>query len=143
VYEIKDHVSKEYGQKELFVNNNVIIVDDFVRYIKVISPLFDNELEKRNIDYQKFINKTEKYNLDSCFNKNIKLINEGQYRKKYIRYKKKSMGICFLYNIAYYDNIAFVQVKVELSYGRTYVNFYFFKIEKDKWELLYSKTDVD
>lgn len=140
IYDLQDYTIKEYKQKKLFLNKDISLIDDFVYSLKVLSPLFENELEKRNIDYKKFINKTESINLDSCFNKKIKLIDEGTYRNK--KYNKKSKGICYISNIAYYDNFAFVRVNVELSYGRRYSNFYFFQ-KYENWNIIYSKEGCD
>lgn len=143
VLDIKEKNIKVHSERDLFVNDKIDFFDDFVQYLKVSNHLFGDELETRSIDYTKFSNKTDKIFLDSCFNKDIKTINMGLYRDKKKRFKRKSIGICNLSNIAFYDNYAFIHVSVELSFNRIFGNYYFYKKEKNKWELIYSKTDVD
>jgi len=141
IYDLKEQVKMDYRQKELFVSNQVMIYDDFARLITVLKPLFGNELEKRNIDCKNFIYKTENIGID-CFNKDIKLISEANYFMKIKRNAKKSRGICSFSNIGYYDEFAFVEVKVQLSYSRQYSNFYFFKKDTN-WKLVYFREGCD
>ena len=145
IYDLKEQVKRDYRQKELFVSNQIQILNDFPRFIEQMKPLFGNELEKRDIDYKQITNKMDSFNF-KCFDKSIKVINAGDYYSKYIknakRQAKKYKGICFFSNIGYSYEFAFVEVIVQLSYSRQYSNFYFFKKETN-WKLVYFREGCD
>lgn len=141
IYELEIQVKKEYNQKELYVANHLLIIEDFTRFISTINPLFENELSNRNIDYNKFVHRTDSFNF-KCFSKKIKLMQESDYYAKRKKYSKREKGICYFSNIGYYNNLAFVAVVVQLSYSRRYSNFYFF--QKDvNWNIVYYKEGCD
>lgn len=117
IYDLKDQVKNDYRQKDLYVANQVLIIEDFPRFIDLMKPLFNNELEKRMIKYSNITNRTDSFDLISCFDNRIKVINHADYyaefNKNPKRYaNKKRKGICFLSNIGYSDKFAFVEVIV-------------------------------
>lgn len=147
IYDLKEQVKNDYKQKDLYVANQIQILNDFPRFIEQMKPLFNNELEKKNIDYSEITNMTDSFDFSGCFDKSIKVINAGDYYAKFDRNPRRyankiRKGICFFSNIGYSDKFAFVEVIVQLSYSRRYSNFYFFQKETT-WKLIYFREGCD
>ncbi|MDI3546100.1 MAG: hypothetical protein PWP68_1517, partial [Rikenellaceae bacterium] len=98
-------------------------------------------LVKNNIDYTKFINKTNIKEINCNFN-NIKIISGYDYYSHTKKYSRKKICVIIFSNIAFYDNYAFFSARIILSYGRVYANFYFLRKNKN-WELIYSSIGHD
>lgn len=141
IYDLKQKIMKYHCQKDLYFFNTTIIVNDFVRYIEIVKTSFNDNLEKNNIDYTKFINKTNNKEINCTFN-NITLINGGDFYSHLKKYSKKRIGMCVCSNIAFYDDYAFFYARITLSNLRTYTNFYFLKKDKN-WGIIYSSLEND
>jgi len=147
IYDLKEQVKNDYRQKGLYVANQIQILKDFPRYINLAKGLFSNELDKWMIDYSNITNMTDSFDLTSCFDNRIKVINAGDYYTKFNRNPRRyankiRKGICLFSNIGYSDEFAFVEVIVQLSYSRRYSNFYFFK-KVENWDLIYFREGCD
>lgn len=141
IYDLKTQVKKDYGQKELFVSNQILKINNFPKFIEQMKPLFGGELDEKNIDYKQLAYKTDTFNF-KCLTKDINLITEGDYHMFHKKNVKKHRGLCTFSNIGYSDKYAFVGVIVQLSYSRRYSNFYFF--QKDStWKLIYFREGCD
>ncbi|MGB4666500.1 MAG: hypothetical protein WBH72_09375, partial [Bacteroidales bacterium] len=57
IYDLKDQIKENYGQKDVHIIKSPLIINDFVNYLEIYKSFFDDNLVKNNIDYTKFINK--------------------------------------------------------------------------------------
>jgi len=141
IYDLKHQIKENYGQKDVHIIKSPLIINDFVNYLEIYKSFFDDNLVKNNIDYTKFINKTNIKEINCNFN-NIKIISGCDYDLHAKKYAHKKICVCLFSNIAFYDNYAFFNASIILSYDRVYTNFYFLRKNKN-WELIYSSIGHD
>jgi len=141
IYDLKQQIKEDYCHKDVHIIKSPLIINDFVSYIETCKTFFDDNLVNNNIDYTKFINKTNIKEINCNFN-NIKIISGCDYYSHTKKYARKKTCVCLFSNIAFYDSYAFFNVRIILSYDRVYTNFYFLEKNK-KWELIYSSIGHD
>ena len=141
IYDLKDQIKEDYCEKDVHIIKSPLKINDFVNYLEIYKTFFDDNLEKNNIDYTKFINKTNIKEINCNFN-NFKIISVCDYYSHTKKYARKKTCVCLFSNIAFYDNYAFFIASIILSYDRVYTNFYFLRKNKN-WELIYSSIGHD
>ncbi len=110
-------------------------------FLRLLDSLNNKEFSSLGIRVEKFKEVTKNREIKLCKIDHVKKIKFTKYLKQK-KYRSKCIALCTFSNIGYYDNFAVVEVMVILSYGRKYVNFYFFKKEKD-WNFVYAITELE
>ena len=107
IYDLKDQIKEDYCEKDVHIIKSPLKINDFVNYLEIYKSFFDDNLVKNNIDYTKFINKTNLKEINCNFN-NIKIINGYDYYSHTKKYSRKKICVIIFSNIAFYDNYAFL-----------------------------------
>jgi hypothetical protein len=131
------------GNKKIYFINELEEMKNLVPYINSINSMVKDDLKKYNIN----INKFDSSNASNEIPRSVKCALKNICKKKYYaKFEKDSWNlnkvICYFSHIAYYDNYAFIFIKVNYSRGAAFTNIYFLQ-KKQNWQILISKKYYD